>query len=114
MRRNGGLISLDVGNIARVQQVGREEFRARIDKVAPEVLFANEEEAAALWPAGDVSAPGLVVVKHGALAQRCLRARRGGTAQRARPAGARSGGHNRGRRRDGGRVPGRLGFRVQL
>ncbi len=67
VRANGGLISLDVGNIARVQQVGKEEFKARIDKVAPELLFANEEEAAALWPAGDVTAPGLVVVKHGPL-----------------------------------------------
>jgi sugar/nucleoside kinase (ribokinase family) len=67
VRRNGGLVSLDVGNIARVQVVGREAFISRIDKIAPEVLFANEEEAAALWPAGDVSAPGLVVVKHGPL-----------------------------------------------
>ena len=67
VRRNGGLISLDVGNIARVQLVGAEEFMARIEKIAPEVLFANEEEAAALWPDGDISAPGLVVVKHGPL-----------------------------------------------
>ena len=67
VRRNGGLVSLDVGNIARVQVVGRDAFLSRIEKIAPEVLFANEEEAAALWPAGDVSAPGLVVVKHGPL-----------------------------------------------
>jgi sugar/nucleoside kinase (ribokinase family) len=67
VRRNGGLVSLDVGNIARVQLVGREEFIERVDKIAPEVLFANEEEAAALWPEGNVSAPGLVVVKHGPL-----------------------------------------------
>ena len=66
VRRSGGLVSLDVGNIARVQLVGREEFLERVDKIAPEVLFANEEEAEALWPAGDVRAPGLVVVKHGA------------------------------------------------
>ncbi len=67
VRRNGGMISLDVGNIARVQLVGPEAFRARIAQIAPEVLFANEEEAAALWPDGDISAPGLVVVKHGPL-----------------------------------------------
>jgi sugar/nucleoside kinase (ribokinase family) len=67
VRRNGGLVSLDVGNIARVQVVGRDAFMDRIEEIAPEVLFANEEEAAALWPAGDVSAPGLVVVKHGPL-----------------------------------------------
>ena len=62
----------------RARQPGRGQYRprsaggpggvqSRIDKIAPEVLFANEEEAAALWPAGDVSAPGLVVVKHGPL-----------------------------------------------
>jgi sugar/nucleoside kinase (ribokinase family) len=67
VRRNGGLISLDVGNIARVQLVGAEDFMARIEKIGPEVLFANEEEAAALWPDGDIRAPGLVVVKHGPL-----------------------------------------------
>ncbi|HTT92575.1 MAG TPA: PfkB family carbohydrate kinase [Acidimicrobiales bacterium] len=67
VRRNGGLVSLDVGNIARVQLVGREEFMKRVEKIAPEILFANEEEAAALWPEGNVSAPGLVVVKHGPL-----------------------------------------------
>jgi sugar/nucleoside kinase (ribokinase family) len=66
VRDGGGLISLDVGNIARVQLVGRDEFLARVDKVAPEVLFANEEEAEALWPSGHIRAPGIVVVKHGA------------------------------------------------
>jgi sugar/nucleoside kinase (ribokinase family) len=65
VRSNGGLVSLDVGNIARVNLVGRAEFLERVDQINPEVLFANEEEAAALWPDGDVSAPGLVVVKHG-------------------------------------------------
>jgi sugar/nucleoside kinase (ribokinase family) len=67
VRRNGGLISLDVGNIARVQLVGRDAFMEQVDKIAPEVLFANEEEAGALWPGGDIRAPGLVVVKHGPL-----------------------------------------------
>jgi sugar/nucleoside kinase (ribokinase family) len=67
VRRNGGLVSLDVGNIARVQLVGRDAFRERLEQIAPEVLFANEEEAGALWPEGDISAPGLVVVKHGPL-----------------------------------------------
>jgi sugar/nucleoside kinase (ribokinase family) len=66
VRRSGGLISLDVGNIARIGLVGREEFTARVEKVAPEVLFANEEEADALWPTGQIRAPGIVVVKHGA------------------------------------------------
>jgi sugar/nucleoside kinase (ribokinase family) len=66
VRRGGGLVSLDVGNIARVQLVGRDAFSARVEKVAPEVLFANEEEADALWPSGQVRAPGIVVVKHGA------------------------------------------------
>ncbi len=65
VRSNGGLVSLDVGNIARVDLVGRDEFLERVEKICPEVLFANEEEAAALWPEGEVSAPGLVVVKHG-------------------------------------------------
>lgn len=66
VRAGGGMVSLDVGNIARIQLVGREQFLDRIDQVAPEVLFANEEEAEALWPTGRVRAPGLVVVKHGA------------------------------------------------
>lgn len=65
VRRNGGLVSLDVGNIARVHEVGREAFMARVEQVAPEVLFANDEEAGALWPGRDIRAPGLVLVKHG-------------------------------------------------
>jgi len=66
VRRRGGRVSLDVGNIARIQLKGREAFLGLVDAVAPEVLFANEEEADALWPSGQVKAPGLVVVKHGA------------------------------------------------
>lgn len=66
VRASGGLVSLDVGNIARIQLKGRDPFMALVDKVAPEVLFANEEEAGALWPSGRVSAPGLAIVKHGA------------------------------------------------
>ncbi|MGC8628220.1 MAG: carbohydrate kinase family protein [Acidimicrobiales bacterium] len=65
VRRSGGLVSLDAGNVARIQQQGSAAFMGTVRKLAPEVLFANEEEAAALWPAGDVTAPGLVVVKHG-------------------------------------------------
>lgn len=66
VRRQGGLVSLDVGNVARIHLAGRRAFMALVEKVAPEVLFANEEESEALWPSGRVSAPGLVVVKHGA------------------------------------------------
>jgi sugar/nucleoside kinase (ribokinase family) len=65
VRSNSGLVSLDAGNIARIRLVGREGFMALVEKVAPEVLFANEEEAGALWPSGEIRAPGLVVVKHG-------------------------------------------------
>jgi len=67
VRRQGGLVSMDVGNVARIHLAGRQAFMALVDKVAPEVLFANEEEAEALWPSGEIRAPGLVVVKHGAL-----------------------------------------------
>jgi sugar/nucleoside kinase (ribokinase family) len=66
VRQGGGLVSLDVGNVAWVHRVGRSQFAATVDRVAPEVLFANEDETAALWPTGEVSAPGLVVAKHGA------------------------------------------------
>ncbi|GEM_PF-259016 len=62
----GGLVSLDAGNVARIMQVGRSSFLDLVDRLAPEVFFANEEEAEALWPQGRVKAPGLVIVKHGA------------------------------------------------
>jgi sugar/nucleoside kinase (ribokinase family) len=65
VRKTGGLVSLDAGNVARIQQQGSAAFMSTVRELSPEVFFANEEEAAALWPAGDVRAPGLVVVKHG-------------------------------------------------
>jgi sugar/nucleoside kinase (ribokinase family) len=65
VRSHGGRISLDAGNVFRIQQVGRTAFMDLVAKLAPEVLFANEQEADALWPSGSVRAPGLVVVKHG-------------------------------------------------
>ncbi len=65
VRAGGGRVSLDAGNVFRIQQVGRNAFLELVDKLAPEVLFANEDEAGALWPSGPVRAPGLVVLKHG-------------------------------------------------
>jgi sugar/nucleoside kinase (ribokinase family) len=66
VRREGGLVSLDVGNIACVHRDGREKYVEMVERIAPEVLFANEDETAALWPSGEVRAPGLVIAKNGA------------------------------------------------
>ena len=55
-------ISVDLSSTAAVEEAGVEAFRATLESVDPEVIFANEAEADLL---GSLSAP-TVVVKRGA------------------------------------------------
>lgn len=59
---SGVRISVDLSSTAAVEEAGVEVFRATLESVDPEVIFANEAEADLL---GSLSAP-TVVVKRGA------------------------------------------------
>jgi sugar/nucleoside kinase (ribokinase family) len=59
---SGVRISVDLSSTAAVEEAGVEAFRATLESVDPEVIFANEAEADLL---GSLSAP-TVVVKRGA------------------------------------------------
>jgi sugar/nucleoside kinase (ribokinase family) len=59
---SGVRISVDLSSTAAVEETGVEAFRATLESVDPEVIFANEAEADLL---GSLSAP-TVVVKRGA------------------------------------------------
>jgi sugar/nucleoside kinase (ribokinase family) len=62
-RRYGARVSVDLSTAHGIAQLGRDEMRTRVAALAPDVVFANEAEAAAFGePLGD-----LWVVKRGAL-----------------------------------------------
>lgn len=72
--RRGVRVSVDVSSTGLVAGLGLAEYRALLDAMAPELLFANAEEAALLGIGegrADAGAPGAplgvatVVVKHG-------------------------------------------------
>ena len=90
-------ISVDLSSTAAVEDAGVEAFRATLESVDPEVIFANEAEADLL---GSLSAP-TVVVKRGANGSVVRRRGR----DRAAVARRRGRGHDRGGRRVRGRLP---------
>ena len=55
-------VSVDLSSTAAIEAAGVEEFRSALERLAPEIVFANEDEAALI---GKVEA-GTVVVKRGA------------------------------------------------
>ena len=61
VRDAGGRVSVDVSSVAVVEAYGRTRFSGVLDALAPDVVFANADEARAL--AG--SPPGVLVVKDG-------------------------------------------------
>jgi sugar/nucleoside kinase (ribokinase family) len=62
-RRYGARVTVDLSTAHGIAQLGRERMRARVAALAPDVVFANEAEAAAFGkPVGSVW-----VVKRGAL-----------------------------------------------
>jgi sugar/nucleoside kinase (ribokinase family) len=62
-RRYGARVTVDLSTARGIEQLGREQMRARVGALAPDVVFANEAEAEAFGdPLGDVW-----VVKLGAL-----------------------------------------------
>ncbi len=62
-RRYGARVTVDLSTAHGIAELGREEMRRRVAALAPDVVFANEAEAAAFGdPLGDVW-----VVKRGAL-----------------------------------------------
>ncbi len=62
VRRAGGRLSIDVSSVAVVEAFGRRRFADLVGALAPDVVFANADEAALL---GD-SSPAQLVVKRGA------------------------------------------------
>lgn len=58
--------SVDCSSTAMLQTYGIDRFLAWLDSVAPDVVFANEDEAALLGLQQRWNGPGLLVVKHGA------------------------------------------------
>ena len=55
-------VSVDLSSTAAIQAAGVEEFRALLDRIRPQVVFANEDEAALV---GEIEAE-TMVVKRGA------------------------------------------------
>jgi sugar/nucleoside kinase (ribokinase family) len=70
-------VSLDLSSTAAIEATGVEEFRATMRELRPQLVFANEEEAALV---GDIEVE-TVVLKRGADGILV-----GGTAYEARPA----------------------------
>jgi sugar/nucleoside kinase (ribokinase family) len=61
-RAEGARVSVDLSGTSAIEELGVGRFRATLVSLAPEVVFANEDEAALV---GEISAP-TVVVKRGA------------------------------------------------
>jgi sugar/nucleoside kinase (ribokinase family) len=61
VRGAGGRVSVDVSSVAVVEAYGRSRFAGVLDALAPDVVFANAEEARALA----APPPGVLVVKDG-------------------------------------------------
>ena len=53
-RAGGALISVDLSSAALIRDLGSDEFRARLARVAPDIVLGNEQERAAL---GELPAP---------------------------------------------------------
>lgn len=65
-RRRGAQLSLDVSAVTLVEQYGTDRFLDLVDRLAPEILLANVEEADALGLAARAStAAGVTVIKDG-------------------------------------------------
>ena len=63
VRARGGKLSVDLSSAAAIAAFGRERLAERLEALAPDVLFANEEELAAL---GEPPARSTTVLKRGA------------------------------------------------
>lgn len=61
-RRRGAQLSIDVSAVTVVERHGRDRFVELLDRLDPEILLANAEEAAALGLADRRPSPGSVVV----------------------------------------------------
>jgi len=57
-------VSIDVSSVAVIEQLGVEHVRVLLDELDPHVIFANQDEAAALG--GDGSIAAITVIKLGA------------------------------------------------
>jgi ribokinase len=63
LQAQGGQLSIDLSSAAAIEAFGRERLARRLVELVPNVVFANEEELAAL---GDPPAGATTVVKRGA------------------------------------------------
>jgi sugar/nucleoside kinase (ribokinase family) len=63
VRAQGGRLSIDLSSASAIEAFGRERLADRLALLAPDVVFANEEELAAL---GEPPAGATTVVKRGA------------------------------------------------
>jgi sugar/nucleoside kinase (ribokinase family) len=53
-RAGGALVSVDLSSAALIRDLGSDEFRARLARVAPDIVLGNEQEHATL---GELPAP---------------------------------------------------------
>lgn len=73
VRKRGARLSIDVSAVTVVERFGAERFRALLDRLDPDVVFANVDEAAALdLTDRPRSAGGIAVVKDGPRPARLL------------------------------------------
>lgn len=62
-RRHGARVSVDLSSWSTISEVGADRFASRVETLGPDVLFANEDEAALL---GEVVPSAAWIVKRGA------------------------------------------------
>lgn len=62
VRRRGAQLSIDVSAVTLIEGFGRNRFSGLLDRLAPEVVLANAEEATALGLLENRPSPGCVVV----------------------------------------------------
>ena len=62
VRRRGARLSIDVSAVTLIEEFGRDGFSELLDRLAPEVVLANAEEATALGLLDHPPSPGCVVV----------------------------------------------------
>ena len=62
VRRRGARLSIDVSAVTLIEEFGRDGFSELLDRLAPEVVLANAEEATALGLLDHPPSPGCVVM----------------------------------------------------
>ena len=65
VRAHGGLTSLDASSASLIRDFGPAQFRDEVDRLDPDIVLANEDEAALLGWDVPQPAPRMMIIKHG-------------------------------------------------